>query len=352
MHLLHVLPHLIVGGAERLVLDLAALQAARQGWRVAIAAAPGVLCRDVPPGVTYFPMPGYPRDPISIARWRRPLSRAIESFRPDVVQTHAIQVTLPFADMFRRFPVVMTSHTRRPIKDLVAVAMTGLGRCDLVSVTEAPGPALRAARHLGLRSRVHTIPNGVDVPFWAAADDGVARGRSVVWAGRLEPNKRPMLAVDVIERVARQVDDVTLTIAGGGQLEGPLAARVAASAVRDRIALVGNVDRERLRVIYTRGRVILNTSEVEGLPMALLEAAAAGCIPVVPALPSLVTDGLHGSGYYAPRDANDAAERVVEVLMSDPPRMVPSDVRACEARYAALYTDRVEAARRRRRTAA
>ena len=134
---------------------------------------------------------------------------------------------------------------------------------------------------------------------------------------------------------------MTLTIVGSGHLETAVHERAAASPLAARITLIGNVDRGRLRSLYAGSRVILNTSQTEGLPMTMLEGAAAGCAPVAPALPTLLTASLRGTAYYPPGSVRDAAARVVDALLSDPPRLAVRDVRECEAGYATLYSQRL-----------
>src|SRR5947209_16318729 len=125
MRVLHVTPHLLVGGAERLVLELASRQASQPGSAVGVAAAPGALVRQLDGRISFYRLPGSsgrvtapPRwqKLIALPTWRRAFKQTLQDFRPDVVHTHALEVTVPHWDILRRFPVVMTVHSLKPAK--------------------------------------------------------------------------------------------------------------------------------------------------------------------------------------------------------------------------------------------
>ena len=73
--------------------------------------------------------------------------------------------------------------------------------------------------------------------------------------------------------------------------------------------------------------------------MAVLEAAASGCLPVLPSLPGLRAEVLDGCAYYEPQDRTGAAARVVEALGARTRPPTPPDIADSEQSYAELYAE-------------
>jgi glycosyltransferase involved in cell wall biosynthesis len=152
--------------------------------------------------------------------------------------------------------------------------------------------------------RIHVIPCGVDVP------DGVPvrpAGDDVVQAlaiGRLVPKKHPVATVTAFARAAADDERLRLTMIGDGPLAGEVEAAVAASGVADRISLLGPQPHDVVLAQLQRADLFLQHSVVssvdgdeEGLPVAVLEAMAAGA-PVISTrhagIPEAVVDGETG----------------------------------------------------------
>ncbi|MFN8161326.1 MAG: glycosyltransferase [Solirubrobacterales bacterium] len=103
---------------------------------------------------------------------------------------------------------------------------------------------------------------------------------TVLSVGRLDPEKNPLLAADILAGL-----DGTgrwrLAFCGEGPLRDELARRLDAAGLGDRSELLGYVPyRGGLRELYRGSHFLLLTSWTEGLPQVALEAFAAG-LPVV-----------------------------------------------------------------------
>ena len=96
------------------------------------------------------------------------------------------------------------------------------------------------------------------------------------YVARLTPIKRPDRFVDVAERVAERHPDVRFVVAG----EGPLLGKMKEQARRlgDRIRFVGW--RSDVETVYAACDMLALTSDNEGMPVSLIEAAMVG-IPAV-----------------------------------------------------------------------
>lgn len=142
-----------------------------------------------------------------------------------------------------------------------------------------------AARYVSERypdKRLKRIPLPVDTDLFAPQETqqsrkkwGVEARPTLLFVGRLAPEKNPFLAVDTLRHVALSVSDACLIFAGTGPLERKL--RLAQGELgSDRLQLVGHVPRLELPSLYGLADALLITSVVEQMPSVLLESLACG----------------------------------------------------------------------------
>ena len=96
--------------------------------------------------------------------------------------------------------------------------------------------------------------------------------------GRLEPQKNYKLLIDAFEKVYKKYNDYILEIYGKGFLKDTLEEYIKSTGLNNCIILKGQVDNVR-DAIY-KASVFAMSSDYEGMPNALLEAACIG-IPCV-----------------------------------------------------------------------
>ena len=169
-------------------------------------------------------------------------------------------------------------------------------------------PSAKAARYLGeldLISPVTVIPNGIKLDnFYPWPSDylqshfGVPTGKKVLlWVGRLNQEKRPLLAYDLFRELCRQRDDVCLVMVGDGALRAEIEARRRRDGLQERLFLTGLVNYGQMAAVYNSADLWLSTSQSEVHPMVALEAIACG-LPTVawrdPALDGVIDDGSNG----------------------------------------------------------
>jgi len=136
------------------------------------------------------------------------------------------------------------------------------------------------AAHIGIDTALwqHNGPRLADVrgSFGATQDTLV-----LLFAGRVSPEKRPLLAIDVMAQLLGEGHDVVLVMVGGGPLLRAAVDHATALGVRGRLHLLGELDEHTLRHVYASADVFIAPSEIEGIARVLYEAMAMGCVPVV-----------------------------------------------------------------------
>jgi glycosyltransferase involved in cell wall biosynthesis len=317
-----VCPSMQFGGAERLVVDLAA-QLAGQHHAVAIAAPAGPLDAEVAPGVERLVLDEAGRSPVGSARNAARLARFARRFGADVLHGHNVKATAVAAAAARlsgrrpRPPVAATFHgvahaEYRPAARL----LRGADRVACVSADLLD--RLVAAGHPP--DRLTVIPNAVGVapPGDRAALDaelGLGDAPLVAIVGRLVAQKAHEHFLAAMAELARAVPEARALVVGDGPRRAELEALAADRGLSGRVTFTGA--RRDARELIARADVLVFSSHWEGLSIAALEALAAGT-PVV----STDVEGMRellggGAGRLVPpADPGALAAAVADVLRS------------------------------------
>ena len=103
----------------------------------------------------------------------------------------------------------------------------------------------------------------------------------ILFAGRLSPEKRPLLAVECWRALVESGVDAKFAIAGNGPLLNATIEAVEKAGLKDRVEFLGELDGDMLRYVYSAADVYHAPSEIEGIARALFETMAMQCVPVV-----------------------------------------------------------------------
>jgi glycosyltransferase involved in cell wall biosynthesis len=146
-------------------------------------------------------------------------------------------------------------------------------------------------------------------------DDGRLRLLSV---GRLEPEKNPLLLVDVLAGLRRRDPRWHLTVVGDGALRPALEQRARASGLADQLSVASHVPNgPQLWGLYRGSHVLLHVSRTEGVPQVFAEAGAAG-LAIVATDVGGVRGSLRDAGVLVPPRDCDAAVAAVARVAGDP----------------------------------
>jgi glycosyltransferase involved in cell wall biosynthesis len=102
----------------------------------------------------------------------------------------------------------------------------------------------------------------------------------VLYAARLERQKQPILAAEVMKAVARHMPGVRFLVAGDGQFAGYLRGFVRWHGLDEQVRLLGAVPNQRVRELLAISDVFFLPSQMEGISLAIYEAMAMGVTPL------------------------------------------------------------------------
>ena len=218
-----------------------------------------------------------------------------------------------------------------------ALAAATLRRADVIVVLgQYHVPACRA---LAPGRPVAVLPNGIDGAPYRKFRRKKAPGGPLrlVFMARLAPVKGVPELLEGLRLARSRGVDVRLVLAGSGPDANRLRARVKKMQLEEHVSFAGPVHGEHKARLLGEADVLALTSHSEGLPYALLEAMAAGAVPMVTrvgAVPDVVTDGVHG--VFVPLRDPEAIAQAIARLAGDRAQLERMSA-ACRARVAAGF---------------
>ncbi len=342
----HLIPTLSLGGAARLVVDLADLLR-RDGYEVDIVTGARTesghtIAHEAEAlGVPVHIVPTFIRDPRPITDLRavRDLTRFLKRGGYDIVHTHGTKALLLGTWAARRAGIRHTvwhvhgwgfhDYNSFPTRQAMILAHRAMVRTAsrVAAVSEA-------TRRIGVKARIGS-PDDYCVIYAAAdldrfrqpplsTDDAkCALGinpRRLVFGSltRLSDQKAPLDLVDAAAYVLREVPESHFVLVGDGPLRDQTVERIRRHGIEDRTTLPG----ARLDVpeVLCAFDVFALSSLWEGFPISYLEAMAMGKPAVgtdVGGSAEAVIDGETGF-IVPPRQPRELAERILR-LLRDPP---------------------------------
>lgn len=168
------------------------------------------------------------------------------------------------------------------------------------------------------------IPNGMNPKEYRPADEiekrwGLEKNSYILFLGRLVPEKRPELLIDAFKSI--NTTNKRLVIAGGSSDTSEYERQLHARAKGDsRILFTGFVTGKPLAELYSNAYCYVLPSDVEGMPMSLLEAMAYGRCCVTSDILECA-DVLAGNGLTFEKGNADALKTVLENILEAPERV-------------------------------
>lgn len=271
-------------------------------------------------------------------RYRRRMGRF------DTLQSHRVSIGFVIRRIFPRKPHVQFVHNDG--NDSLKVGTESYFQKAVWAFRFLEQRAVKASRDVVVFNReaterlLETGPNVRFSPTWfddeqffpatdrAKTSDTV----SVVWLGRFEPPKDPLLAIEAMKLVP---DNFVLTMVGGGSLVDAAKQRARELGLGEKVKFFGIMAKDQVGEALRGFDALLMTSHHEGFPRAVVETLASG-VPVITTQGGepngLVVEGVNGTRALTrePADIAAAIERITTV-----------DVEACRVSVTDLSASRL-----------
>ena len=264
------------GGTERIALGLARdWTEAGRAVTILCGSIEGGLRGEVDPRVTVVPLdPPVRRGFLSRARLGRAMAGRLPEIRHDLIflpgNFHAL-----LANSLRaatEAPIIL-KISNPPFPRHRPFASAGFRRLTR-------GVTGFAAMNRGLMRQLQPILPGRpvvtlhDPVYIRPVPPAKKTGTNILWIGRLEPQKDPLLALDVMA----ETRGMRLTVLGEGGMRRDVEQRIRRLGLEDRVSLRGHV--AAIEPFLAEADALMITSRYEGGPAVAVEALAAN-VPVV-----------------------------------------------------------------------
>jgi glycosyltransferase involved in cell wall biosynthesis len=260
------------------------------------------------------------------SRERAAIRQLCAELAPDVVHTHGYRSDVVDGGVARAagIPVVSTVHgfTGGGPRNRIYEWIQERAFRNFDAVVAVSSPIVERLERRGVsRARIHLIPNAFDGAA-AVVERATARERlglpkdelTIGWVGRLSAEKGPDVFIDAIPLLSQPLP--AAAIVGGGPDEAALRERAARHGVDERMRWLGVVP--GAGALLGAFDMLVLSSRTEGIPIVLLEAAAAG-VPIVASrvggVPSMFPDG---EVLLVPPDDPRALAAAIDAVRSDP----------------------------------
>jgi glycosyltransferase involved in cell wall biosynthesis len=230
-----------------------------------------------------------------------------------LVYPHPDQVAAPDVDAAARSLQSLTVADRVVVNSQHHLEEMGVGACRVIRDLGLAGGAVERRVGAALDAAI-VVPVGVDLAWCDAAGDVPGRDRGaldgadsgsgdpvVLWPHRWDGDKAPDAMVRTLERLAAEGVAFGVVLAGEDGWDGQGRRRDALERLGSRVVASGLLSPGDYRHWVRRADVVVSTARHEYFGVAVVEAMAAGCVPVLPdrcSYPELIPGGFHAAALY------------------------------------------------------
>ena len=324
---LHVVRSLEIGGLERVVCELVCERGVER-TAVACLTARGEFADSLEAKHGRVHVLG--ERPVGAYRLIARLTRLLITIRPDIIHCHnmfAHLVGASAASLCGWIPTVLTKHgTHIPHSRMGSVLQRALIRRSHVVAVSTEIAEIMSRWAPFIRNRIVAISNGISLPGELLPDHRQAMRAQYRWKGadcvfisvsRIVEGKRLDDLLRAFANLRLLSVGAKLVIVGDGPVLPALKRLGESLGLGDSVEYLG----QRLDIVQLLGAAdaFVLSSENEGLPMAVLEAMAAG-LPIVATavgdVPIVVNDGQ--CGFVVPPHSPDYLTQAMLRIVKDP----------------------------------
>ncbi|MBV8201929.1 MAG: glycosyltransferase [Acidobacteria bacterium] len=356
MRVAHCIHGLGLGGAQEVIRQIVAGRRGDFTYYVYTCEGGNLLARLEAAGATVRVLPR--RLPKLDPGWVMRLARAMRADGIEVVHTHLFGDSLHgylAAQAAGGVPVVMTLHSELGLSTRLQQAGYRWLLARAAQVVACGDSVCASYRGWRTARPMRTVTNGIAAPSLPPCLSlGVAAGAAVLarlraelglpagalalaTVGRLVPLKGHRFLIEALAAALPSMPGpVRLVVLGDGPLAAELRARAAAAGLGEQVIFAGF--RDDVARLLPALDVLVFSSVSEGLPMALLEAMAAGRCIVASDLPGIVEAVRHDSEALIVRPAAPAELAAALLRAAADPALRARLGHAARQRFLAGYT--------------
>lgn len=245
------------------------------------------------------------------------LCRVLQEEKADLIHAHTFgsHILAVRAGLRSGLPIVRTEHGVRHYHDPSCALFR---HWALRNTSRVAAVSSFVARTVGTIApdacaKTTVVLNGIDLARFQPAPPPAAGPFTVVTVCRLEPVKRIAVAIEAVA----QLPEIRFDIVGDGVERPMLEALVRARGIAPRVRFLGHQADPRPAI--AAAQAFINSTKEEGLPLAVLEAAAMQRPAIGFAsggVPEIVHDG--HTGWLAPEDTVTSLAAALKRAAADP----------------------------------
>lgn len=267
-------------------------------------------------------------------QWRLSLEFLVGR-KPDVMLffAHSLSRYLPTPGVvaihdlaFLKFPQYFTKEDLKRLTFITKDAVLRSKQIVVPSVSTRDDMIKYYSEVKNIEKKTTVIPLGYEKElFYPRSSSEIARLRKkfnlkkpyFLYTGSLQPRKNVATLVEAFEKISSSNPEIELVIAGGkGWLSESTLRRIETSPIKDKIKLLGYIDRNDLPALYSGAISFVLPSLYEGFGMPLLEAMACGTPVIFGNNSSLIEIGKESGMAFESMD-DDSLAKLMSSMISD-----------------------------------
>ena len=226
-------------------------------------------------------------------RFSTDVTAAVHTLAPDVLHIHGIGEARPVPANGTPMRVLVQDHgggiparwrqpiLRQRLRSIHGAVFTAREQAEAFRFVLPP--AVRVFEVLECSTRFESGDQNE-----ARALTGLAGDPCLLWVGRLDANKDPLMVLEALRLAVAELPDLQFYCCyGATDLLAAVQSTIEKSdALRGRVHLLGQVPHERVEQLARAADFFVSASHAEGSGYALIEAIACGLTPIVTDIPS------------------------------------------------------------------
>lgn len=351
MKILFLISGLGIGGAERLVVNLADKMAGRGNEVMIVSLTGPTLFRPVDPAIRIIAL-DMVKSPLGFVRAYASLRRVIHEFEPEVVHSHMVHANLlarlvrPFVSVPRLVCTAHNTYEGGRLRMLAYRLTDGLADVS----TNVSREAVKAFEEKGAvpRGRMLAVVNGIDCEVFSPDTSSRVKMRQsfaidgehkvFIAVGRLFEAKDYPNLLNAFAQIVSSLKQSCLWIVGDGPLRADLEAQVGALGLEGRVRFLGV--RHDIPALLRAADVFVLSSAWEGFGLVVAEAMATET-PVVATNCGGVAEVVGECGYLVPPcDSKALATAMIEAANLSVEQVQAISLRARQRIVARFSLDR------------